>query len=212
MKPIKTCEVLTDIYAIATGIVNFYLVKTTRKYIAFDAGASASAAIRELGKLNVSPDDITAVFLTHTDSDHTGAIGLFKQAKVFISKQEEPMVNGGIRRSVFLGFNKLKCPYETLEDGGSVNIDGINIKCIVTPGHTKGSACYIADGKYLFSGDNFAVKDGKARPFTALFNMDGKEHRRSIVKISGFESITAVFTGHYGYCDNFSKAFQNWRA
>ena len=211
MRPIKTGEVLPNVFAIATGMVNFYLMKAEQKYIAFDAGASASKAIQELGKLNISPDDVAAVLLTHTESDHTGAIGLFKQAKVYISKQEEQMINGSTRRSALLGFNKLKCPYETLDDGGFVDIDGINIKCIVTPGHTKGSACFIVDVKYLFSGDNFALKDGKARPFTAFFNMDGKEQRKSIAKISGLENIAAVFTGHNGYSGDFAKAFQDWR-
>ena len=211
MKPIKTGEVLPNVFAIATGMVNFYLVKVEQKYISFDVGASASTAIQELGKLNISPDDVAAVFLTHTDSDHTGAIGLFKQAKVYISKQEEQMIDGSTRRSVFLGFNKLHCPYKTLDNGGFVDIDGLNIKCIVTPGHTKGSACYIVDGKYLFSGDNFALKNGKAIPFTAFFNMDGKEHQKSIAKISSLENITAVFTGHNGYSGDFTKAFQDWQ-
>ena len=211
MKAIKTGEVLPDVYAIATNMVNFYLMKANQKYIAFDAGASASTAIQELGKLNISPDDVTAVLLTHTDSDHTGAIELFKRAKVYISKPEEQMIDGSTKRSAILGFNKLKCPYETLDDGGSVDIDGTNIKCIVTPGHTKGSACYIVGGKYLFSGDSFALKDGKARPFTAFFNMDGKEHRKSIAKISYLENITAVFTGHNGYSGDFAEAFQDWQ-
>ena len=211
MKPVKTGEVLPNIFAIATGMVNFYLVRKNQKYIAFDAGASASTAEQELSKLNISPDDVAAVFLTHTDSDHTGAIGLLKQAKVFISKQEEQMIDGNTRRSVLLGNNKLKCSYETLDDGSSVDINGININCIETPGHTKGSACYIADGKYLFSGDSFALKDGKAKPFTAFFNMDGKEHRKSIAKISSLENITAIFTGHNGYSEDFAKTFQDWR-
>ena len=42
MKPIKTGEVMPNVFAIATGMVNFYLVKAKQKYIAFDAGASAS--------------------------------------------------------------------------------------------------------------------------------------------------------------------------
>ena len=211
MKPIKTGEVLPNVFAIVTSMVNFYLVKANQKYIAFDAGGSASTAIQELEKLIINPDDVDAVFLTHTDSDHTGAIGLFKQAAVYISKQEVQMIDGSTRRSILLGFNKLKCPYETLDDGGSVDIEGIDVKCIITPGHTKGSACFIVDGKYLFSGDNFVLKNGIARPFTAFFNMDGKEHRKSITKISSLENIVAVFTGHNGYSEDFFGAFQAWR-
>ena len=107
--------------------------------------------------------------------------------------------------------NKLRCPYETLDDGKTVEIDGVNVKCMVTPGHTIGSACYIADGKYLFSGDNFGLKNGKATQFIRIFNMDGSEHKRSIHEISRLQNIEAIFTAHHGYSLNFKNAFENWR-
>ena len=212
MKPIETREVLPSIFAISNKQVNFYLVRLrNRKYIAFDAGVSKELSLSELGKLGIQTEDITAVFLTHTDSDHVGSIDLFKQARVFISKQEKQMIDGSTKRSAFLGYCKLDCPYETLDDGEAVDIDGTTIKCLLTPGHTKGSACFIVDGKYLFSGDSFSLKKGKAKPFIAFFNMDGKEQRESICKIAGLSGIDAVFTGHHGYTEDFSGAFGDWR-
>jgi glyoxylase-like metal-dependent hydrolase (beta-lactamase superfamily II) len=210
MKPIQTEEVVSNIFAISNGHVNFYLVKTKRKYIAFDAGVSKKMALRELNKLNIKSDDVAAVFLTHTDSDHVGGIELFGHAKVYISKLEEQMIDGSTKRMVLMK-NKLPCAYQTLNDSETVDIDGVSVKCIITPGHTKGSACYIVDNKYLFSGDNFSLKNGKARLFIALFNMDGNEQKKSIVKISGLQNIEAVFTGHHGYTNNFSEAFEDWR-
>lgn len=212
MKPLKTGEVLPTIFAISNGQVNFYLVKLPNgKYIAFDAGASEKLTLPELGKLNINPDDVTTIFFTHTDSDHVGGIGLFKNATVYISKQEEQMIDGSTKRSVLLGYCKLSRPYETLEDGESVDIDGINVKCFVTPGHTKGSCCFIVSEKHLFSGDNFSLKNGKVKPFIAVFNMDGKEQRRSIGKIAALKGIEAVFTGHHGYTEDFIGAFADWR-
>jgi hypothetical protein len=67
------------------------------------------------------------------------------------------------------------------------------------------------DGKYLFSGDSFGLKDGKVKPFIWFFNMDGDEHKRSIKKISQLQNIEAVFTGHHGYTNDFTKAFDGWR-
>ena len=211
MNVIKTGEVLPDIFAVSNRQVNFYIMKTAQKYIAFDAGTSEKMSVNELAKIKINRDDITAVFLTHTDSDHVGAITLFKNAKIYISKPEEQMINGDIKRAFILGYNKLAQSYETLDDGESVDIDGMNIKCIITPGHTNGSACYIANGKYLFSGDNFSLKNGKADLFIALFNMDGNEQKKNLKKIAGLQNIEAVFTGHHGYTENFNEAFEKWR-
>ena len=212
MKLIGTREVLSNILAISNKQVDFYLVRLqNRKYIAFDAGASEKMTLPELGNLGIQTEDITAVFLTHTDSDHVGSIGLFKLARVYISKSEKQMVDGSTKRSAFLGYCKLDCPYETLDDGEAVDIDGTNVKCLLTPGHTKGSACFIVDDRYLFSGDSFSLKKGKVKPFIAFFNMDGKEQRKSIRKIAGLNGIEAIFTGHHGYTEDFSGAFGDWR-
>jgi len=209
MKPLQTGEVLPGIYAVPNGQVNFYLVKAGQGYIAFDAGTSEQASLAELGKLNAKPEDVAAVFLTHTDGDHVGAIGLFQQAKVYISKQEEQMINGSTRRMIFMR-NKLPRPYETLDDSQTVEENGLSVRCISTPGHTPGSACYLVGGKYLFSGDTFGLKDGRARLFTAIFNMDADEERRSIKKLSGLQGVEAAFTGHHGWTADFAAAFAGW--
>ena len=210
VKPSKTGEILPGVFAVSNIQVNFYLIKGEQKYIAFDAGASRKMSEKGLARLNIRPDDICAVFLTHTDSDHTSSLGLFPHAKVYIAKQEVQMIDGSTKRSFLLGYNKLHCTYETFVDGETCIVDGAEIKCMVTPGHTKGSACYVVNGKYLFSGDSFSMKNGKAERFTPLYTMDGAEQDRSIRKLAGISGIEAAFTGHHGYTDNYDKAMQDW--
>lgn len=36
---------------------------------------------------------------------------------------------------------------------GAITIGDISFECFSTPGHSPGSACYILDGKYIFTGD-----------------------------------------------------------
>ena len=210
MKATETGEVLPNVYAISNRQVCFYIVKTDQKYIAFDAGGKSSMSAMELSRLNINPEDVAAVFLTHTDSDHVAALGLFTNAKVYISKPEEQLLNGSVKRSLFMK-NKLPCPYEMLDDGETIEVDGISVRCMVTPGHTIGSACYIMDGKYLFSGDNFGIKNGKATLFIRLFNMDSEEQKKSISKIAELKAIEAIFTAHHGYSLNFADVFRGWQ-
>jgi len=210
MKATKTGEVLPNIYAVSNLQVGFYVVKANQTYIAFDAGGNRNMSVNELCRLSIKPEEIAAVFLTHTDSDHVAALGLFTHAKVYLSKPEEQLISGSVKRASFMD-NKLHCPYETLDDGETVDIDGISVKCMITPGHTIGSACYIVDDKYLFSGDNFSLKNGKAAPFLRIFSMDGEEQKKSIGKISKLQNIEAIFTAHHGYSLSFTKAFEGWQ-
>jgi len=209
MKTTITGEVLTNIYAVSNRQVGFYIVKANQKYIAFDAGGNSDMSLDELNRLSIKPEDVAAVFLTHTDSDHVAALSLFTNAKVYISKPEEQLINGSVKRALFMD-NKLSCPYETLDDGETVDTDGVSVKCMLTPGHTIGSACYIMDGRYLFSGDSFALKKGKATLFIRIFNMDGNEQKKSIGKISKLRGIEAIFTAHHGYSKNFAEAFESY--
>lgn len=199
MNPIKTGEILPGVYAVSAMQANFYIVKSGRGYIAFDAGRSIKASLKEIKKLQIDPDEVSAVFMTHTDSDHIGGLDAFQNASVFISKPEEQMIDGSTKRALLLGYNYISRPYETLEDGETRAIDDMSVECIVTPGHTKGSACYLVNGKYLFSGDNFGLKKNKIVPFIPLINMDNNEHKRSIEKLSKIANIEAKFTGHHGY-------------
>ena len=210
MKTTNTGEVIPNIYAVSNRQVCFYIVKTNQKYIAIDAGGNSDMSVQELNKLNITPEDVAAGFLTHTDSDHVAALGLFVNAKVYISKPEEQLINGSVKRAFFMD-NKLHCSYETLDDGETVDIDGVRIKCMITPGHTIGSACYIMDGKYLFSGDNFGLKNGKATLFIRFFNMDGNKQKNSIREIAKLHNIEAIFTAHHGQSQNFAEAFESWR-
>lgn len=208
MSPLQSGEITTGIYAINTGPVNYYLVHSNGEYIAIDAGANLEQAKYDMNNLQIDPDKVTTVLLTHTDSDHTAAVKLFKNAKVYISNEEEKMIDGKTRRQ-FIIKNKLDAEYETLEDGHRMNVSNAEIECILTPGHTYGSMSYIINDKYLFVGDIISLKDGKAELFNSFFNMDEDIQSKSIKKISNLENVEYIFTGHYGYSDKYQNVFNN---
>ena len=66
---------------------------------------------------------------------------------------------------------------------------------------------YIIDGRYLFSGDAFRIKNGKiAVPNLKLFTMDLNEMKKSIEKVSKLKGIEYIFSSHTGFSDNFDFA------
>lgn len=209
--PNETKEVVAGIYSIKNNYVNMYLVKNGDSYIAIDAAIEQQNVKQEMDKLKIAPEAVTAVLLTHTDYDHVGAIKLFKNAKVYISTAEQQMINGETVRDMIIKKNKLDSAYEMIEDNQTIDISGLKVKGILTPGHTPGSMSYIINDEYLFSGDTLSLKDGKADIFSELFNMDSDTQAKSITKLANLSGIKDVFTAHYGYTDKVQDAFGSWK-
>ena len=205
MNPIETKEIVGNIFAINDSFVNLFLIKDSTQYIAIDAGNNIEAVSGELKKLNINPDKVVAVLLTHTHGDHVGAIKLFKNAKVYLSTPEEQMING--KKSAFLWFrNKIDTKvYSLIDDNQVFNIGNIKIKGILTPGHTPGSMCYLINDKYLFVGDALSIKAGKIEKFNEFFNMDTKTAINSIEKIKQIPGVEYIFSAHYGFIKNAEK-------
>jgi len=79
---------------------------------------------------------------------------------------------------------------------------GKGFRVIATPGHANDSVCYLYDGKHLFSGDNFNLKDGKVGMFNSVYNKSDEQQERDIRKLSQLSGVEYVFTAHYGYTDS----------
>jgi hydroxyacylglutathione hydrolase len=211
MASIGSREVMSNVYAVrGAGYVNFYVVKGDSGLVAFDCGEDTGTAAKEMAKLSLDPLKVNAVFLTHTDSDHAGALGLFSNARVYISEQEEQMVSGKTSRFP-ITYNSIPAGYSLLRDGQDIEAAGVKIHCMLTPGHTPGAMCYLVSGKYLFTGDTLSLRNGRTGTFNDLFNMDTNLQKTSLTKLAGLSGVEYIFTAHYGYSDNFQKAFEPWK-
>jgi hydroxyacylglutathione hydrolase len=210
MTSIETKKITDGIYAVNDVYVNMFIIKDKNDLIAIDAGNDKKNIEQEFGKLKLNPDDVKAVFLTHSDPDHIAALTLFKNARVYISAAEEALVNGKQKRFL-LGHNKLDTPYSVLKDGALVKIGSTEIKIIVVPGHTPGSAVYIVNGKNIFTGDTLSLKNGSVGLFSDFFNMDSARESVSISSLKKMTGIETIYTAHYGMSDNYEKAFESWK-
>jgi len=210
MTTTETGQIVENVFSIQDSFANFYLLKDNDKYIAIDAGNNTETISEELKKLNINPDDIEAVLLTHTDRDHVAAIKLFKNAEVYLSKEEEQLLNGEKSRFIFVG-NKIDSEqYTLIVDQQVFYIGNIKVEGILTPGHTPGSMCYLIDDKYLFTGDALSLKEGQIAPFNKFFNMDTRTALSSMEKISNIPEADYIFTAHYGYSNDYNFAVKDW--
>ncbi len=210
LSPLETREIAAGVYAVKDTYVNLFLIKTNDAYIAIDAGINEKHVQEALERLKIDPKKVAAVFLTHSDSDHIGACRLFPNAVIYLSKAEEQMINGQMPRFLFMK-NKLTVPHELLESNQVLNVSGLSIKGISTPGHTPGSMCFLVNDTYLFTGDTMGLKNGEVTGFNDFFNMDSQRQRKSLDQLADLSGVTSVFTAHYGFTDSHEIAFRNWK-
>ena len=83
-------------------------------------------------------------------------------------------------------------PDAPLADGDEIDIDGLKLHVLHTPGHTPGSVCFYANG-VVFAGDTlFAGSIGR----TDLPYADPEAMERSLDAISRLDDATVVHPGH----------------
>ncbi len=99
-------------------------------------------------KLNETGTTFNTILSTHSHFDHTNLDETLidrYQPKVVMSKIEADYYNFEYNNTLLL------------ENDNEIQIDGFNIKPILTPGHTKGSLCYLI-GDNLFTGDTLFIE------------------------------------------------------
>lgn len=209
--PLETAKIKNNIYAVRTGSVNFFLLKTDHGYICFDSGFRTALIKKGLDSLGIDPMSITHLFLTHSDFDHTGGINLFKNADIYLSIDEVPMITHRKARMFGVVHNfKITRDYKLLHDNDTVTDGSTSIRAIATPGHTPGSMCFLVNDSLLFAGDTLMLIDDKIFPLRRSINMDTELQKESIRKLAQLNNVSLVFTGHFGYTEKFNEAMKYW--
>jgi glyoxylase-like metal-dependent hydrolase (beta-lactamase superfamily II) len=200
--PSDTKALNDSVWCIRDRFVNAYIFKGKDGYIMFDAGIGIKNFNKQLEKLDIKPKKVSAILLTHTDTDHTGALPLFKNAILYMHRDEEQMINGKTGKTKYAK-NKWKSgPYTLLNDYDTLNINGLKIRIVLTPGHTPGSICFIVGNDYLISGDNLIVKDGKYKQYPDKLNKNTSQQIESLKKFPDPSEFKYILTAHYGVVKN----------
>lgn len=146
-----------DFSVIVTGVLeeNCYIVYDKAGTCVIIDPGDDSEAIAD----NISENDLTpkAILLTHGHFDHTGAVVALKERyeslPVYIHYDDRKMLSEPEQQGTFdFGVNDEFEADRYIEDGEKLRFGTLEFTVIHTPGHTKGSCCFLCDGT-LFSGD-----------------------------------------------------------
>jgi len=177
--------------------VNNYLVicPDTKKATIIDAGGDYELTIATANEYNAQ---IEYILNTHGHLDHIAGdydLQTNAGAKVLIHKDDRLLVNSLKEHLKLYGMPEYEIPKidAYVEDRQEIKVGNLTFKVIHTPGHSKGSVCYLAKG-ILFSGDTlFAASVGR----TDLAGGSYEEIEKSIKeKLFKLDETTIVYPGH----------------
>lgn len=157
------------------------------KVALIDAGddKTGKSILAALAKKGLDAQAVTAILLTHGHPDHTAACPLFPNAKIYALAAEVPLIEGTAGAKSPL--SKVMSAKPTgihvtnpVADGDTITLGATKIRVFAVPGHTAGSAAYLADGA-LYLGDSAAAEtSGKVRGAPWLFSDDQAQNVASL--------------------------------
>jgi glyoxylase-like metal-dependent hydrolase (beta-lactamase superfamily II) len=170
--PIVDGSVLAPgVETVKDGFVSIFMVDVGPGKVALiDAGhdSSGQAVLAALARKGLSAESVAAIFLTHGHGDHTAACKLFPGAQVYALESEVGLVGGAANVS------------HPLRDGDETDVGDVRIDAFAMPGHTAGSAAYLARGVLFFGDSAGASKDGSMMKAVRLFSKDSTQNVASL--------------------------------
>ena len=195
---------------------NMWFIPIGKRGFVIDPNISEEllTVLKKFGITNVQ------IVLTHEHYDHTTGVEWLQnqiEAKLFcqtdcskyiasgkgnslrlvaMALKTKDLSDGGHRCDDFMAAYK---PYilkadETFGEKGIVAVDEVSFDCYSTPGHSPGSACYILDNKYVFTGDSLIQNT----PTILRFRTSNKDiyERITLPFLKSLDKNMLVFPGH----------------
>lgn len=149
-----------DVRMLTVGMVqeNCFVLRRdgSDRALVVDPGEEAERILAAVEEMGVS---VEAILVTHCHFDHVGAVAPVARATgapVYVSEIERPVLADIMSYVPFAGFG----PYEsyeadhTLKGGEKLELAGMEIDVLFTPGHSPGHLTYsIPAERAIFSGD-----------------------------------------------------------
>lgn len=151
LEPFKIADRL---YYVGDKNVCIHLVDTGDGLILIDSGylGAEHLLVDSIWRAGFDPKDIKIILHTHGHSDHFGASEEFRRmygCRLVISRIDAEYINQVGIKSKFYPLATVPVFDELLEDGDTVSLGDVNIRCVLTPGHTEGVMSFFFDTTYL---------------------------------------------------------------
>lgn len=176
---------------------NCWLVadEATSESVVIDPSPEIDVIKRALDARGVT---VKYILLTHGHFDHMTSCDTLRDltgAPLAVHRADADCLTNAYLNAnrIFMDENLTYRPAEILlDDGDTLSFGGLSVKVIHTPGHTKGSCCFMI-GDALFTGDT--LFDGSVGRCD-LPGGDINEMKRSLARIASLDGDFKIYTGH----------------
>ena len=185
-----------DVIRVGMLETNCYLIydEERKEAIITDPGENADFIKECIEERGVTP---VAIFLTHAHGDHVMALPELResyQVPVYMHELDEPMLNNGRFNmssfSIYLEDSDIR-----LKGGEELEIGGMKIRVIFTPGHTPGGVCYyFYEAGFMLSGDTMFYRSWGRTDFPGGSETDLMNSLRYLLE--NVPPETVVYPGH----------------
>jgi hydroxyacylglutathione hydrolase len=192
---------MIDVRCFSVGPIqeNAYIVRSSEQAssaVMIDPGEEPQRLLDAAGELGV---EIEAILITHCHFDHIGAVAPVARATgaPVYCPEMETVVLADIMKWTMPGFGPFESwrAEQTVKGGERLNLAGLDIEVLFTPGHSPGHVTYAFDGALLSGDVLFQGSVGRVD----LPGGDWATLERSIGELTRrFERDTIVYPGHMG--------------
>ena len=201
--PTAVNQRFSDTYAYGDLKLQFvfscYLIKHGDEYMLWDAGhamttpnvAPKVSLVELLGQINVRPEQIKYVGISHYHGDHIGQVGSFPKATLLIGKGDwdvltSPKPPENANPGPFANWIKGESKLEPVPLDKDVFGDG-SVIMLYTPGHTPGHHSLLVKlpqmGNVLLSGDLMHFRENYESNGVPAFNADRSQTLASLDRV-----------------------------
>jgi N-acyl homoserine lactone hydrolase len=201
--PVAVNERFSDTYAYGDLKLQFvfscYVIKHDNEYLLWDTGHSMTAPnvapkvsiVDQLAKIDIKPEQIKYVGISHYHADHTGQVASFPKATLLIGSKEweaisAPKPAAGVNFKPFEGWIKGENKVEPQPIDKDVFGDGTVI-VLRTPGHTPGHQSLLVKlpqaGAFILTGDAAHFRENLDSDGVPSFNFDRAQTVASMERI-----------------------------
>jgi N-acyl homoserine lactone hydrolase len=182
-------------------VYSCYLIKHDDQYLLWDTGHAMTAPnvapkvsiVDQLSQINVKPEQITYVGISHYHADHTGQVGSFPKATLLIGKGDWDAITAP-KPAEGVNFK----PFENWISGGG-NVQPVpidkdvfgdgSVVILSTPGHTPGHQSLQVKlpktGEIVLSGDAVHFKGNWENRGVPVNNFSKEQTLASMERLSG---------------------------
>jgi N-acyl homoserine lactone hydrolase len=214
--PIAVNQRFSDTYAYGDLRLQFvyscYLIKHDDEYMLWDTGhamtmpnvAPKVSLVDLLAKIDLKPDHIKYVGISHYHADHTGQVSSFPNATLLIGKGDweaitSPKPAEGVNFKPFESWIKGEGKVEPVALDKDVFGDG-SVIMLYTPGHTPGHHSLLVKlpqmGNVILTGDAAHFRENYDSDGVPAFNVDRAQTVASLERLktiaSNFKAIVVI--------------------